>query len=61
MKHILILTTGGTIASVQSPDGLVPGITSEQLRKAFAIIGDAMDDFKAGLIPDDVLQYRAGW
>ena len=32
MKKILILTTGGTIASVQSPDGLVPGLSSEQLR-----------------------------
>ena len=39
MKHILILTTGGTIASVQSPDGLVPGITSEQLRGYLPQIG----------------------
>lgn len=39
MRKILILTTGGTIASVQSPDGLVPGITSEQLRAYLPQIG----------------------
>ena len=33
MASILILTTGGTIASVQSPDGLVPGMNSQQLRE----------------------------
>ncbi|MGX8774525.1 MAG: asparaginase [Bacillota bacterium] len=40
MRKILILTTGGTIASVQSPDGLVPGITSEQLRGYMPHVGD---------------------
>ena len=39
MTRILILTTGGTIASVQSPDGLVPGITSEQLLAYLPQIG----------------------
>ena len=43
MKHILILTTGGTIASVQSPDGLTPGITSEQLRGYLPQIGADID------------------
>ena len=43
MKHILILTTGGTIASVQSPDGLVPGLTSEQLRGYLPQIGADID------------------
>lgn len=33
MRNILILTTGGTIASIQSPDGLVPGMSSSQLRE----------------------------
>ena len=43
MRKILILTTGGTIASVQSPDGLVPGITSEQLRGYMPHVGDDID------------------
>ena len=43
MRKILILTTGGTIASVQSPDGLVPGITSEQLRGYMPHVGDNID------------------
>ena len=40
MPRILILTTGGTIASVESPDGLVPGITSEQLRGYLPALSD---------------------
>ena len=43
MKHILILTPGGTIASVQSPDGLTPGILSEQLRGYLPQIGADSD------------------
>ena len=39
MKNILILTTGGTIASVQSPDGLIPGMSSAQLRSHLPQIG----------------------
>lgn len=39
MRNILILTTGGTIASVQSPDGLVPGMSSEQLCNHLPQIG----------------------
>ncbi len=31
MKHILLITTGGTIASSESADGLVPALASEQL------------------------------
>ena len=31
MKRILLIATGGTIASAQSPDGLTPMITSEEL------------------------------
>ena len=43
MTRILILTTGGTIASVQSPDGLVPGITGEQLLAYLPQIGPDID------------------
>lgn len=31
MKKILLITTGGTIASIQTKDGLVPGLKGEQL------------------------------
>jgi L-asparaginases, type I len=43
MRKILILTTGGTIASVQSPDGLIPGLTSEQLRGYMPHVGADID------------------
>lgn len=31
MKHLLLITTGGTIASAESENGLVPALASEQL------------------------------
>ena len=43
MRRVLIITTGGTIASVKSPDGLMPGITSEQLRAYLPHIGNEID------------------
>ena len=42
-RKILILTTGGTIASVQSPDGLVPGLTSDQLREHLPQVSSDID------------------
>ena len=40
MKHILMIGTGGTIASEMSPDGLTPEISSEQLLAAVPCIGE---------------------
>lgn len=40
MKHILMIGTGGTIASEMSPDGLTPEISSEQLLAAVPRIGE---------------------
>ena len=31
MKKILLITTGGTIASIQTDNGLVPGLDGNQL------------------------------
>ena len=42
-KKVLLLTTGGTIASVKSPDGLVPGLSSAQLREHLPQIGDDIE------------------
>lgn len=38
MKHILFLSTGGTIACKESEDGLVPALSSEEL---FAYLGES--------------------
>ncbi len=40
MKKLLILTTGGTIASVKTPHGLLPAMTSEELLSFLPEIGD---------------------
>ena len=56
-KGLILISLAGNVLRVQPP--LV--ITSEQLRTAFRILSEAMDDFKAGSIPDEVFRYRAGW
>lgn len=43
MKKILLITTGGTIASIQTNDGLVPGLQGEQLINYIPIIKEMCD------------------
>ena len=40
MKHILLITTGGTISSLETAGGLTPGIPSENLLKYVPEIRD---------------------
>ncbi|MBE6939953.1 MAG: aminotransferase class III-fold pyridoxal phosphate-dependent enzyme [Ruminococcaceae bacterium] len=54
---LIVISLAGHILRIQPP--LI--IEAEEIRKGFAIISQAMDDFKAGRISDDVLQYQAGW
>ena len=42
MKHILLLSTGGTIASRPGADGLEPGLSGEEL---IASLGDLKGRF----------------
>ena len=56
-KGLLVISLGANVLRIQPP--LV--ITGEQLKKAFAIIDEAMTDFRAGKIDDSVLSFRAGW
>ena len=41
MKKIALLATGGTIASVQSPDGLTPDVTARELLELMPQLRDA--------------------
>ena len=62
MKNILILTTGGTIASIKSPDGLVPGMSSGQLRQHLPKIdGDIAIDIKELFHIDSTDMTKAHW
>lgn len=56
-KGLIVISLAGYILRVQPP--LV--ITPEQTKKAFRIIAEAIDEYKAGKISDDVLKYQAGW
>lgn len=56
-KGLVVISLAGHILRIQPP--LI--ITPEQIRRGFSIIGESIAEYKAGLISDDVLQYRAGW
>jgi len=56
-KGLIVISLAGHVLRVQPP--LV--ITCEQIRKAFAILGESIEDLKAGRISDDVFKFRAGW
>lgn len=40
MKKVLLITTGGTIASVKGPEGLTPGVSSSELLKHVSRLKD---------------------
>ncbi len=56
-KGLLVISLAGHILRIQPP--LV--ITCEQIKKAFAILDESIQDLKDGKISDDVLVNRAGW
>ena len=56
-KGLIVISLGANVLRIQPP--LV--ITSEQLKTAFGILAEAIADFRAGKISDDVLAFRAGW
>jgi len=43
MKKILLLTTGGTIASVEGDNGLIPKLTGEELKKRIPEVAEICD------------------
>jgi len=54
---LIVISLAGHILRIQPPLVIEP----ELITKGFGIIGRAIADYRAGRIPDDVLQYRAGW
>ena len=40
MKHILLLTTGGTIASRPTEEGLAPGMDGDALTRHFPLLSE---------------------
>ena len=56
-KGLIVISLGSNVLRIQPP--LV--ISSDQLRKAFAIIDESIAEFRDGKIDDSVLSYRAGW
>ena len=56
-KGLIIITLAGNILRIQPPLNIPP----ELLEKGFNIINEAIEDFKAGKISDDVLKYKNTW
>ncbi|MGM9644520.1 MAG: asparaginase [Eubacteriales bacterium] len=58
MKHILLITTGGTIASSDSENGLVPALASEQLLSHVPEVGNICKVSTVGLYNLDSTNMR---
>lgn len=56
-KGLVVISIAGNKLRIQPP----LTIPEEQLRRGFEIISEAIDEYKAGKISDEVLKYRAGW
>lgn len=56
-RGLVVISLAGHVLRIQPPLNIEP----ELLRRGFAIMDGAMEDFESGRIPDDVLAYRAGW
>ena len=54
---LIVISVAGNILRIQPPLNIEPAL----LEKGFEIIDQSMEDFKAGRISDEVLQYKAGW
>ena len=56
-KGLLVISLAGNRLRLQPPLNIKP----ENLKRGFEIIGEAIEDYKAGLITDECLKYRNGW
>ena len=54
---LIVISFAGNVLRIQPP----LNIETELLEEGFRIINQAMYDFEAGAITDDVLGYKAGW
>ncbi|MFB5660345.1 asparaginase [Alteribacillus sp. HJP-4] len=61
MKKILLIGTGGTIASIQSDKGLTPGISPEEMVSTFASRFNCEVDSKVSLNLDSTNIYPNHW
>lgn len=56
-KGLLVISLAANVLRIQPPLNIEP----ELMKQGFAIIDEALGDYEAGKIGDDVLAYRAGW
>ena len=56
-KGLIVISLGANVLRIQPP--LI--ITDDQLKKAFSILQESIDDLREGRIDDSVFSYRAGW
>ena len=54
---LIVISFAGNVLRIQPP----LNIETELLEEGFRIINQAMYDFEAGAVTDDVLGYKAGW
>lgn len=52
-----MISIAGNVLRIQPPLNIQP----ELLEKGFTIINEAIEDYKAGKISDEVLKYKNSW
>ena len=56
-KGLLVISLGQNILRIQPP----LNIRTENLKRGFDILAEAVEDYRRGSIPDDVFRFRQGW
>ena len=56
-KGLLVISLGENVLRIQPPLNIRP----ENLKRAFQIIAESIQDYKDGKISDDVMKFRSGW
>ena len=56
-RGLLVISLAENVLRIQPPLNIKP----ENLKKGFEIIKASIQDYLNGDIPDDVMQFRAGW
>ena len=56
-KGLVVISLGQNILRIQLP----LNIRTENLKKGFEILAEAVEDYRHGRIPDDVFHFRQGW
>ena len=56
-KGLLVISVAGNVLRIQPPLNIDPVL----FQKGFDILDQSIEEYKSGLIPDEVLSFQNGW